>query len=117
MLPTTRTFGMAVLAGAVLCPGLAAAQAPPNTKPSPPTEKKVDGPKNCVETRATTGQGVETKAPKGRALSQQLARANGVICPPPNTDPKMTKPAPGGGTMPVIPPPGSDKNHPGIEPK
>ncbi len=118
MLATIRTFGLTVLAGALLAPSLAAAQAPPNAnKPRPLPEKKLSGPKDCVKTRATTGPGLAAKATKGRALSERLARANGVICPPPRTDPEMAKPAPGGGTMPVIRPPGGGKRHRGIEPK
>ncbi len=120
MLPTTRTFGLAILAGALLGPGLAAAQAPPNATPQPAPQKKMSGPKKCVHTRTTTGEGaqagVAAKDPKGRPLSQKLARADGVICPPPHTDPEMTKPAPGGGTMPVTRPPGTG-NGGSIEPK
>ena len=43
----------------------------------------------------------------GSNLSDQLANSNGVICPPTNVDPEMQKPAPGGGRMKVIPPPGT----------
>jgi len=117
MQSTIRYVGMAVLAGALLTPALAAAQAPPQAKPPLAPEKKLSDPKDCVHTGATVGEGGGVKNPDGRPLSQQLARSNGVICPPPHTDREMAKPAPGGGTMPVIPPPGRDENHKGIEPK
>jgi hypothetical protein len=42
----------------------------------------------------------------GPTLSDKLARSNGVICPPNDVDQDMQKPAPGGGRMKVIPPPG-----------
>ena len=114
---TIRYFGLAVLAGALLTPALAAAQAPPQAKPPVAPEKGQSGPKDCVHTGATVGEGADVKSPDGRPLNQQLARSNGVICPPPRIDPEMKKPAPGGGTMPVIPPPGHDENNNRIEPK
>jgi hypothetical protein len=117
MLSTTRTSGLAVLAGVLLGPALAAAQAPPDAKQPLAPEKKLSGPKDCVKTRATPGPGLEARKPQGRAFSEELARADGVICPPPRTDPDMIRPAPGGGTMPIIPPPDSDKDHRGIAPK
>jgi hypothetical protein len=113
MVPKIRVIGWAVLVGAFLVPSLAAAQAPPHRQNRVAPKKEQSGPKDCVSTRATTGQGADATAPEGQALSRQLARSNGVICPPP-TDPEMKKPAPGGGTMPVIPPPDGKR---GIEPK
>ncbi len=110
-------FGAAVVAGALLMPALAAAQAPPDVNDRVAPKEKLSGPKDCVRTRATTGEGVDIKTPEGRPLSEQLADAQGVICPPPDTDPEMKKPAPGGGVTPVIPPPGSDKDHLGVEPR
>jgi len=111
-----RVAGL-VLAGALLLPALAAAQAPPHPKSRIIPEKQLSGPQDCIRTPATTGEGAGAAAPEGRTLSQQLARSNGVICPPPHTDPEMKKPAPGGGTMPVIPPPGSPGGPRGAEPK
>ena len=59
------------------------------------------------------------KAPDGKAgdtLSDKLARSDGVICPP-NVDPKIKAPTLEGGTMPVIPPPGSPGGDQSIKPK
>jgi len=50
-------------------------------------------------------------------LSDKLAQSNGVICPPSNVDPDMQKPAPGGGRMKVIPPPGGPGGDQGTVPK
>jgi hypothetical protein len=51
-------------------------------------------------------------------LSDKLARSGGVICPPQQVDPDMKAPTPpGGGTMPVIPPPGSPGGDQSVQPK
>jgi hypothetical protein len=96
---------MVGLAIAMALPTLAAAQAPPDTKPPvvPPVER---GNPNPCETQATVGQdgGVDVKTPKDKSLSDKLADSNGVICPPQRVDPDMKHPPPGGGKMPVIPP-------------
>ncbi len=52
----------------------------------------------------------------GKNLSDKLAQSGGVICPP-NIDPDMKAPTPKGGTMPVIPPPGSPGGNPNVQPK
>jgi hypothetical protein len=52
-----------------------------------------------------------------RNLSDKLANSNGVICPPENVDPDMQKPAPGGGRMKVIPPPGGPGGDQNVIPK
>ena len=114
MFAKIRVFELAILAGTLLTPALAAAQAPPHPQSRITPKEEQSSPMDCVHTRATEGEGVDAKDPDGRTLSQQLARTNGVICPPPHTDPAMKKPAPGGGTMPVIPPPGGER---GGEPK
>ncbi|WP_127089842.1 hypothetical protein [Aquabacter cavernae] len=41
----------------------------------------------------------------GETLSDSLNRTDGVIPPPRDTDPAMTRPAPPVGTTPVLPPP------------
>ena len=112
-----RIFGLTVLAGALLAPSLAVGQAPPHPKPNLAPRQEQSNPKDCVQSRATVGDGVDVTHPQGRDLSQQLAQSGGVICPPPRTDPAMKKPAPGGGTMPVIPPPGSPGGPHSVEPK
>jgi hypothetical protein len=58
----------------------------------------------------TTGQSAEP-------LSDQLARSDGVLCPPAGVDPQMRAPTPDAGNTPVIPPPGSPGGDPSIRPK
>jgi hypothetical protein len=81
--------------------GVAAAQTPP-AQPSP------GGPNGTAQAPCapSTGSG-GTVGSGGSNLSDKLANSNGVICPPSNVDPDMQKPAPGGGRMKVIPPPGT----------
>ena len=59
---------------------------------------------------STTGSG------QSENLSDRLARSDGVFCPP-NVDPEMSAPPPGGGKTPVIPPPGSPGGDPNVQPK
>jgi hypothetical protein len=72
-----------------------AAACPPDVKGSPPT---VGG-------------------PSPPDLSDRLADSKGVICPPAGVDPDMHVPPPQGGTMQVVPPPGSPGGNRGVEPK
>ena len=112
----------AALALSLALPALALAQAPPTNDPPPlrPKAKELNNnPARCLPSRATVGQGsdVDVKKPKGKPLSEKLAKSNGVICPPPHVDRGMAKPAPQRGTMPVIPPPGSPGGNPNVQPK
>jgi hypothetical protein len=88
----------------------AAAQDQPQDSPS------VVDPKGCApsERLQTDGKAPDGKA--GEALSDKLARTDGVICPP-NVDPEIKAPTPQGGRMPVIPPPGSPGGDQSIQPK
>ena len=52
-----------------------------------------------------------------RPLSDQLAESKGVICPPAGVDPGIGRPPPEGGTIKVVPPPGSPGGNPAIQPK
>ena len=113
--------GLAVLAATIAVPALAAAQSPPTPKtPVAPKVEQLD-PNACAHrgAQATVGQGgdIEVKKPDGRPLSDRLARADGVICPPAQVDPEIKAPTPPGGPMPVIPPPGSPGGDPSIRPK
>ena len=68
-------------------------------------------PKGCAPSErlkpADPAEGTKTpQTTTGEALSDKLARTDGVLCPP-NVDPEIRAPAPGGGKTPVIPPPGS----------
>jgi hypothetical protein len=53
----------------------------------------------------------------GKTLTDQLAQSKGVICPPAGVDPEMRQAPPEGGTLRVIPPPGSPGGNPGVQPK
>jgi hypothetical protein len=52
-----------------------------------------------------------------KPLSDQLAASKGVICPPAGIDPQIQQRPPEGGTMKVIPPPGSPGGNPNVQPK
>jgi hypothetical protein len=110
-----RILGLAALAAAILVPAVAAAQAKP---PIAPKTEQLD-PTACAQGRATVGQGgnVDMQKPAGRSLSDQLARTDGVICPPEHVDPDIKAPTPPDGPMPVIPPLGSRGGDPSIVPK
>jgi len=114
-------FRILPIALVLALPIAALAQAPPVSKP--PVEPKAEhGQVNpCADARATVGKGrtVDGKTPQvqDKNLSQKLAQSNGVICPPPTVDPGIKKPAPPGGPMPVIPPPGSPGGDPHVQPK
>jgi hypothetical protein len=55
----------------------------------------------------------------GRApLSERLSESKGVICPPKSVDPGIVeKPPSGNAPMPVIPPPGTPRGDPNVQPK
>ena len=114
---------IALLFGVALMPALSLAQsvqAPP--LPQAPPEimsKEARDPKACAQQGLAVGQDNKPQSadPTGKSLSQQLARSDGVICPPPGVDPDIRAPTPQGGSMPVIPPPGSPGGDPNIRPK
>jgi hypothetical protein len=108
---------------ALLLPSLATAQAPPPTKaPVAPKADQLD-PNACArsDTQTTVGKGGEggTHRQDGKDdLSEKLARSGGVICPPDHVDPEIRQPTPPtGGSMPVIPPPGSPGGDQSVQPK
>jgi hypothetical protein len=115
-----RVLALAALAAAILTPSISAAQAPPTSKtPVAPKTEQLD-PKACAQERSTVGKGgdvVDAQKPAGQNLSDRLARSDGVICPPSNVDSEIRAPTPPGGSMPVIPPPGSPGGDPTIQPK
>jgi hypothetical protein len=124
-----------IIGGALMVATPAFAQAPPQQQPPSATEQPPEpqapaeetpapaDPKACAPgERATEGSGGPTKpqAPSaggGENLSDKLARTEGVICPPPHVDPEIHAPAPGGGAIEVIPPPGSPGGDPSVKPK
>jgi hypothetical protein len=102
---------------AIICAG-GAAWAQDRATPAPPSQ--VD-PKGCAPgERLTQGElksGDKTpQSTTGENLSDKLARTDGVLCPP-NVDPDIRQPAPGGGKTPVIPPPGSPGGDQSVQPK
>ncbi len=113
-----RLLGLTALAAAILTSTLCAAQAPPTTKaPVAPKTDRLD-PRACSDHQDTVGQG-GTSAPRqnDKSLSDRLARSDGVICPPDQVDPEINQPAPQGGPMPVIPPPGAPGGDQSVRPK
>jgi hypothetical protein len=69
---------------------------------------------------AATSQAEDAKAPTPPgSLSDKLDRTDGVIKPPADVDPKISKPAPElrPNSMPVIPPPGSPGGRQDVQPK
>jgi hypothetical protein len=104
-----RVLG-ALLFAAVLVPTIAAAQAPPTSKPPAPGAASAAQSSDCAKpSTGTTGQrgDADVSKPDGSNLSQKLAQSNGVLCPPQEIDPAMRAPTPPGGRMPVIKPPGT----------
>jgi hypothetical protein len=86
----------------LLATGVAAAQTTP-TQPGPAR------PNSAAQVPCAPGGGNGGTVGSGESgpnLSDKLASSNGVICPPNDVDQDMQKPAPGGGRMKVIPPPG-----------
>jgi hypothetical protein len=105
-----RTYQTRTLAGVAAAPAallmLGSAVMAQTAAPVPPANPQSS---NCTpDTRQGTQQGAQGDATVGSGsnLSDKLASSNGVICPPSGVDPEMHKPAPGGGRMLVIPPPG-----------
>ena len=47
----------------------------------------------------------------------ELAKSNGVLCPPSGVDPEIHAPTPDAGNTPVIPPPGSPGGNQNLQPK
>jgi hypothetical protein len=105
-------------AGIVVAVTAAIAQAPPTPRnPPPPTATDPD-PRPCVEPRQPPEKrGTSPTTGSAPSLSDQLAKGEGVICPPKGVDPEIVAPTPDVGRMPVIPPPGSPGGDPTIRPK
>ncbi|HET9717205.1 MAG TPA: hypothetical protein VFP60_13570 [Pseudolabrys sp.] len=115
-----RVLGIIVLFFSLV--NLAYSQAPPS--PNPPVAPKTEqlDPKACAnsDTHDTTGKGGDKRDLDTRSnedLSDKLAQSGGVICPPAHVDPEIRQPTPRGGTMKVIPPPGSPGGDQSVQPK
>jgi hypothetical protein len=110
------------LAGVLLVTAISGASAQAPGRPPAAATPSVNGEQRCAPSDAKPREG--TVAPRegaagqgGATLGDKLAQSDGVICPPANVDPEMHAPAPQGGPMPVIPPPGSPGGDPTIRPK
>ena len=113
-----------LLAGVVMAAsGVTHAQAPPSpTTPAaqtaPPSPDRAAG---CAQTQSTPRGNVSPQGPttgqSREPLGDQLAKSDGVLCPPAGVDPQMRAPTPETGNTPVIPPPGSPGGDPSIRPK
>ncbi len=110
---------------AALIAGVSAvrAQAPPAAAtPDAPTAPAAST-QNCGSSRplpprgATVPDGGTTTGQRNEPLSDQLAKSDGVLCPPQGVDPDIHAPTPDTGSMPVIPPPGSPGGDPTVRPK
>ena len=72
-----------------------------------------------VDTQKVIPEKIRPPGQREETLSDKLDKSDGVIRPPSNIDPEITKPAPvtPPSNMPVIPPPGSPGGNPRVEPK
>jgi hypothetical protein len=96
------------------------AQAPPSPATPPqatapaPTQNTACAPSDARGAPAPDGV---TTGRSGEPLGDKLAKSGGVICPPSTADSEIHAPTPEGGTMPVIPPPGTPGGNPNVVPK
>jgi hypothetical protein len=110
---------LSVSVGLLLAAAAASSTAAPPSDPKacePGSTSRLEQPPTkapgTADPSVTTGSGPN----QNPTLSDRLARSDGVLCPP-NVDPDIRVPPPGGGKMPVIPPPGSPGGDPGVQPK
>jgi hypothetical protein len=100
----------------------ASAQAPPEpATPAAPTAQAASA-QNCGPTRPLSPRGTTvpeggTTGQRNEPLSDQLAKSDGVLCPPAGVDPDIRAPTPDTGSMKAIPPPGSPGGDPSVRPK
>jgi hypothetical protein len=120
-----KTFLIVGCCGLILA-GAANAQAPitPATPPGETAPPPAQESSNCAQIAPKGGNNSAPNSSSGatvgqsnEALSDKLAKSDGTLCPPSGVDPEMRAPAPGGGNMPVIPPPGSPGGDTSVRPK
>ena len=97
-----RLLALLAAASILLAAGAAAAQPTPTPGPGP-TMPQTDVP--------------PTRNTPSADPSERLHTDKGVVRPPENVDPSMTKPTPRTGTTPVIPPPGTPGGNPDVQPR
>jgi len=113
-----RFFSTAALLVATVGGVSAQAPASPPAATAPPaTSEQACTPSEAKPHQGTIAPREGTGSQNSDALGDRLAQSDGVICPPGNVDPKMRAPAPDGGPMPVIPPPGSPGGDQSVRPK
>ncbi|MGE5537699.1 MAG: hypothetical protein ACM30I_03710 [Gemmatimonas sp.] len=91
------------MTAALLSVAAATAWAQTETPERPPRQAPAD---QCYSGGPASPPGPPAREPQGRTPSDQLSQSGGIVCPPAEVDPNMTKPAPNVGRTPVIPPPG-----------
>ena len=80
-----------------------------------PTSPPAQAPKDCPPGTSANAPGINSDDSKGN-LSDKLASSKGIICPP-SIDPHMQQRPPEGGSIKVIPPPGSPGGNQNVQPK
>ena len=79
------------------------------------TNPPAQAPKDCPPGAGAQAPSVGDNS--SRNLSERLASSKGVICPPAGVDPGLQQKPPEGGTLKVVPPPGSPGGDPKVQPK
>jgi hypothetical protein len=79
------------------------------------TAPPAEGPKDCPPGVGANAPGIGGD-PKG-SLSDKLASSKGIICPPAGVDPQMQQKPQEGGSIKVVPPPGSPGGDQSVQPK
>lgn len=103
---------------------VAGAQAPPTpatppaqTAPPPPVRSTNCAPMPPSSQQGTASSNGATTGQRAEPLSDTLARADGVLCPPAGIDPEIRAPTPETGNTPVITPPVSPGGDSTVRPK
>jgi len=121
MQPKMKT-ALYLLATLIAACGAVKAQSPPAAAtPEAPTAPAASA-ANCGPTRPLAPRGATvpeggTTGQRSEPLSDQLAKSDGVLCPPAGVDPEIHAPTPDTGSIQVIPPPGSPGGDPTVRPK
>ena len=111
-----RYIGLPLLAAAlaILDGGNARAQGVPT---SPPAAQITPSAPNSATCPTDARPHAQTDGSAQSNLSDKLASQNGVLCPPAGVDPQMQGQPPAGGSLRVVPPPGTPGGNPNSIPK
>lgn len=107
------TMSISAYAADVIGNGVAT---PPNNSTPPEEIEKPAAPSMGTANPQSAGS-QDTAAMPGGTLSEKLDQSNGVITPKSDVDPKIEKPAPSTGSMPVLTPPAGPGSKSGVEAK